>query len=73
MAGYVTYDHHGVAVWVREDLKGKHREHCLCFSCKRLNIADRDANCPKANRLYQLCVDEGMTTLVFECPDFDRA
>ena len=29
----VKYKHHGVNVSVREDLKGKHREHCLCWIC----------------------------------------
>lgn len=39
---YASYNHHGVDVWVRSDLQGKHREHCLCFRCSRLNIDDRE-------------------------------
>lgn len=38
---FVKYNHHGKEVWVREDLKGTHREHCLCFNCKKLNIENR--------------------------------
>jgi len=65
------YEHHGVRVAVRKDLRGKHREHCLCYQCEKFKLEDRDGNCPKANRLYALCVKEGMTTPVWECPDFE--
>jgi hypothetical protein len=67
---YERYDHHGKLVWVRKDLKGKHREHCLCFSCSKLNIEDREKNCPIANALFALCVQFNLTTPVFECPEF---
>ena len=70
MSRYTKYEHHGLEVWVRTDLKGTHRQHCLCHSCEKFRPENRDDNCSKANRLYQLCVDEGMTTPVFECPDF---
>ena len=29
---FVQYNHHGIDVVVREDLKGTHREHCLCHA-----------------------------------------
>lgn len=32
-AKVIEYEHHGTKVKVREDLKGKHRENCLCFRC----------------------------------------
>ena len=63
----VTYEHHGVTVFVEEKLKGTHRDHCLCFKCDSFKPGSPE-NCSKAQRLYQLCVDEGMTTPVFECP-----
>ena len=63
----VTYEHHGTTVFVDERLKGRHREHCLCFRCENFKPGTPD-NCPKAQRLYQLCVEENMTTPVFECP-----
>jgi hypothetical protein len=62
---YEQYEHHGKLVWVRNDLKGKHRENCLCFSCAKLNIKDREKNCPIANALYDLCVQFNLTTPVF--------
>lgn len=67
---FEQYKHHGRSVWVRSDLRGTHREHCLCFSCDMFTPEDRESNCPLANLLYALCVETGMTTPVFECPQF---
>jgi hypothetical protein len=69
---YEKYEHHGNVVWVRSDLKGKHREHCLCFNCNELNIDNRKKNCSIANALYKLDVKYAITTPVFECPYFDQ-
>lgn len=67
---YILYNHHGWNVYVREDLKGKHREHCACFQCKVFNLEERDKNCPIANTVYALCVLQGLTLPVWECPEF---
>ncbi len=67
---FEQYVHHDWDVWVRRDLKGRHREHCLCFSCERFVPEDREQNCPLANLLYSLDVVTGLTTPVFECPEF---
>ena len=66
----VEYEHHGRVVKVREVLRGRHRDHCLCHQCGRLNMEDRAKNCPRAQRLYELCVEEHVVTPVFECTDF---
>ena len=58
-------------VWVRSDLRGRHREHCLCHSCKKLDVTDRKKNCPRANELFAYCVKWDMTTPVWECPEFE--
>lgn len=67
----VQYEHHGAIVSVREDLKGKHREHCLCFSCKHFNPGTA-ANCEIAQATYENCVKFNTTTPVFECPKFEE-
>ena len=61
-------------VWVRSDLKGKHREYCLCHNCKKFhpNPEGREDNCPIANEIYDICIDLGMTIPVWECPDFEQ-
>lgn len=69
MPTFEKYVHHGVEVSVQTNLKGKHREHCLCYSCDLFKPGQSD-NCSKANRLYQLCVEENMVTPVYECNEF---
>ena len=67
---FVRYEHHGKKVMVRMDLKGKHRDYCLCHLCNKFNIDNRDNNCKKANLIYSLCVLLDLVTPIWECPDF---
>ena len=70
---YIKYKHHGIDVSVREDLKGKHREHCLCWSCARfmpIPGGGREVNCPIANLLFAVDVQCNITTPVWECKKF---
>lgn len=65
------YEHHGVVVSVQSHLKGKHREHCLCFkNCKYFKPGTPE-NCLIAQENYNFCVKHGMTTPVWECPQYD--
>ena len=68
---FVQYGHHGVQVWVREDLKGKHLDHCLCWSCSKFDLSDQDASCNIANALEALCECFALQAPVYECPQFD--
>ncbi|KKL61841.1 hypothetical protein LCGC14_2191260 [marine sediment metagenome] len=70
MGQIVKYEHHGQQVFTDETLKGKHRDYCLCFQCARLDINDPKNNCPIASRLFQICIEENLTTPVFECPKY---
>ena len=65
-----VYLHHDTAVHVQPHLKGRHREHCLCFSCALFTPDNRAFNCKIANELYALCVEHSVTTPVWECPHF---
>lgn len=67
---YEKYNHHGKDVWVDSELKGKHREHCLCHSCEKLDVTNREKNCPIANAVFKNCVDFDLVTPVYECPEF---
>ena len=69
---YIQYTHHGRRVWVHKDLKGKHREHCLCSNCAEFNPGMPETNCPNANLNYAMDILTGMTTPVYECPDFSE-
>jgi hypothetical protein len=68
----IKYEHHGVMVSVRTDLKGKHREHCLCYAnCKSFKPGQSD-NCEIANANFQVCLKYNITTPVFECPVYEE-
>ena len=69
MPKFMKYEHHGEVVWVDADLKGKHTEHCLCFSCEKFK-PDTPENCPIAEQNYQMCVQHSLVTPVYECPKF---
>lgn len=70
MGNIIKYEHHGNLVFVDENLKGKHREHCLCFRCLKFKPDNRDMNCPIANLLYANCQLNKLVTPVWECPIF---
>ncbi len=67
---FEKYPHHGRNVWVNPKLKGKHREHCLCFSCIKFNPGAPENNCPIANLNYAVCLAHNLVTPVYECPEF---
>lgn len=70
MGKVIKYEHHNIEVAVDGELKGKHREHCLCFKCQRFNPDVPDQNCRIAEMLFRFCRLNGMTTPVYECPEF---
>jgi hypothetical protein len=69
----VEYEHHGRKVKVDEDLQGKHRDHCLCWKCKRFKPGwslGAILSCPRAKILYLFDIIFGMVTPVYECPKY---
>jgi hypothetical protein len=56
-------------VWVNSELKGKHRQHCLCFSCEKF-IPNTENNCKIAKEVFKNCVTFNITTPMYECPEF---
>jgi len=64
------YEHHGRNVAVFTERKGKHKEHCLCFSCAKFHPGTPE-NCHIAQATYENCVRYGTTTPMYECPDFN--
>ena len=72
---FEQYEHHGELVWVRANMKGMHRAFCLCFSCEKFHPGDPNDsnNCPIAKQVYATCVDRGIVSPVWECPEFDRS
>ncbi len=66
---FEQYEHHGVRVWVRRELKGLHRQHCLCYSCVKFAPA-AEANCTIAKDNFHLSLRYHLVTPVYECPEF---
>jgi len=67
------YEHHGHTVSVQTDLRGRHRDHCLCCRCDHFHPGQID-NCRIAAALYEICcgkIDDMMVvTPVWECEAF---
>jgi len=65
------YVHHGTEVVVFSELKGQHRDHCLCFNgCRRFKPGQPD-NCPIAQATFENCVKFDLVTPVYECPVYE--
>ncbi len=70
LVAVIQYEHHGRKVWVDEEAKGQHRKFCLCFrNCAHFKPNSPD-NCPIAQQLFEFDVRFGMTTPVYECPEW---
>lgn len=67
---YSQFMHHGKLVIGRTDLKGRHREHCLCFDCDKFSF-DKEKNCRIANLLFAVDQQCEITTPVFYCAKFN--
>ncbi|RPI50638.1 MAG: hypothetical protein EHM49_08275 [Deltaproteobacteria bacterium] len=67
----IQYEHYGRLVWVDEALKGKHREHCLCWKCGKFKPENHAENCPIANMNYAVCVAFNLVLPVYECPEWE--
>ena len=67
MGQIVKYKHHGAWVKVDGELKGHHREHCLCFRCG-LFAPGTPNNCAIAQQVFATCEDLNLVTPVYECP-----
>ena len=69
MGEIIYYEHHGRLVAVDENLKGKHREYCLCWRCIKFH-PDTPENCDYAEQNYRACKINDMVMPVWECPYF---
>lgn len=68
----VKYEHFKNVVSVKEELQGKHRDHCLCFAgCKHFKPGAPE-NCPIAQGLFEFDCMHGLVTPVWECPKFEQ-
>jgi hypothetical protein len=71
MPEIIFYEHRSKQVAVRKDLRGQHRDYCLCYQCEKFYPQYREGNCGIANELYLLNCKCGITTPVWECQEFE--
>jgi hypothetical protein len=67
----ITYTHHGKVVAVYYLQKGQHKEYCLCYACSKFSY-NKEKNCPIAQKVFSLCVEENLVLPVWECPSFEH-
>ena len=67
------YIHFNTVVSVQSHLKGKHKDHCLCWqNCLFFKPSEAD-NCPLAQELYEYDVKYNMVTPVWECAKYEES
>ena len=66
------YTHHGTEVEVVSELRGRHREVCLCYACRHF-LPGSDDNCEIAKAVYQNCIKYGLVTPMVECPAYQAS
>jgi hypothetical protein len=72
MDNIIQYEHYGTLVSVQENLRGKHRSHCLCYqNCKHFKPGQGD-HCQIAKENYELCVKNRTTQVMWECPKYEQ-
>ena len=70
MTDIIRYQHHGIEVAVREHLRGKHKDYCLCWMCENYHPETPEKNCRTANLLFAIDVLCNLVTPVWECPNY---
>ena len=55
---------------VFEELKGKHKDHCLCFKCDAFKPMTPE-NCKIAQATFDNCVKFNTVTPMYECPMYE--
>ena len=64
--------HHNVLMSVQAHLKGRHKEHCLCYQgCLNFHPGE-PGHCQIAQKLFALDQVYGLVTPVWECGTFRR-
>lgn len=65
----IKYKHFNDENWVKEELKGKHNDFCLCQICEKFK-PNTEENCEIAQSTYENCKKYNTVTPMWECPKF---
>lgn len=72
VAMYENYERNGKKAWVRADLKGRQKEFCLCWDCRRFNPGLESKGCPIIKMVLDLAAASNIVLPVWECGAFDK-
>jgi hypothetical protein len=64
------YVHHGREVAVISEVKGRHRDFCLCFNGCDFFKPNTPENCEIAKMNFAVCKTHGLVAPVMECPKY---
>ncbi len=56
--------------WVRTDLDGRHKEHCMCWDCASFKPEREDKGCAVIQQVLGLAAKENIVLPVWECARF---
>ena len=57
-------DKYGVDVWANVVTDQIRRKECLCLNC------DNMGNCIAASKMFELCKDHNLATMITRCPEW---
>ena len=69
---YEKYERNGKTAWVRSDLKGKQKEYCMCWDCKKFNPTTDDKGCSIIKNVLSLANNSNIVLPVWECGIFEK-
>ena len=67
---YEQYEKNGQSVWVRQDLKGRQKEFCMCWDCNSFKPEAADKGCLIIRDVLALASQKAIVLPVWECPKF---
>jgi hypothetical protein len=67
---YQQYEKGRTKVWVRENLKGRQKEFCMCWDCAAFRPEADDRGCPIIKDVLDLAARKTIVLPVWECPEF---
>ena len=70
---YEQYEKNAKKVWVRQDLKNRQKEFCMCWDCQKFKPETADKGCSIIKDVLDLAVRKSIVLPVWECPFFQSS
>jgi len=70
---YENYERNGKKTWVRSDLKGRQKEFCMCWDCKKFKPETENKGCPIIKLVLETAANHNIILPVWECGVFEQS